>query len=489
MMFLFAALDLGSRVWPRFVLLALLLQSTIFVSAKEFRAGAAASNITPRLGVPLSGALYERKAQRIHDELYARCLVLDDGATRLAIVVVDSTLISRESYDAAKRIVHEHTGLSMDHMLMSATHTHSAPAAVSQTQIEPDEEYVKFLTVKMADCVDGAVKNLVPAKVGWGIGKVPEYVFSRRWKMRSGAIPPNPFGGVDQVVMHPQPLSTDLLGPAGPTDPEVAFLSLQSKEGKPIALLANYSLHYVGGVPEGEVSADYFGVFSNRIRQLLGAENLDSPFVGILSNGTSGDIFWVNPRREQLISPPYTQMQRVANLVAAEVYRVYLTIEHHDWVPIEMLETEIQLGVRFPSPGETAHAERIMADATYPVVASPLDRNKALEQFYARETVLLSKYPKTVRRPLQALRIGDLAILGIPNEVFAETGLELKQKSPFKPTFTISLAGGYSYLPPAQQHKLGGFETWRARHSFLEIDAAEKIVDRLLELLAKLRAR
>jgi hypothetical protein len=93
-----------------------------------------------------------------------------------------------------------------------------------------------------------------------------------------------------------------------------------------------------------------------------------------------------------------------------------------------------------------------------------------------------------VKIKLQALRIGELAILAIPCETFAEIGLELKKRSPFRPTFTISLANGYNgYLPTPEQHRLGGYETWRARSSYLEVDASTKIVSALLEMLTKLK--
>ena len=85
------------------------------------------------------------------------------------------------------------------------------------------------------------------------------------------------------------------------------------------------------------------------------------------------------------------------------------------------------------------------------------------------------------------MRIGDLAITAIPCEVFAETGLEIKAKSPFKSTFTISLANGYNgYLPTPAQHQLGGYETWRARSSYLETDASVKITQSLFEMLGLL---
>src|SRR5690606_679506 len=123
------------------------------------------------------------------------------------------------------------------------------------------------------------------------------------------------------------------------TDPEVSFISVQATDGRPIALLANYSLHYVGGVPSGHISADYFAVFADRIQQLLNADRQDPPFVGIMSNGTSGDVNNINFRGPAEKHPPYAKMKIVAEDVAQEVMRVYKTIEHHAWVPLKAAQT------------------------------------------------------------------------------------------------------------------------------------------------------
>ena len=112
-----------------------------------------------------------------------------------------------------------------------------------------------------------------------------------------------------------------------------------------------------------------------------------------------------------------------------------------------------------------------------------------MEEIYARETMLIKDFPKQVPLILQAFRIGDLAITAAPVEIFVEIGLEIKEKSPFKTTFTTSLANGYNgYLPTPEHHKLGGYETWRARSSYLEVDASTKVSKTLFELLNKLKS-
>ncbi|HQS07145.1 MAG TPA: hypothetical protein PLT16_16090, partial [Daejeonella sp.] len=124
-------------------------------------------------------------------------------------------------------------------------------------QSDPDKDYLRFLVERIADAVVRANNNLAPARIGWDVGDEPTLVFNRRWRMNPVEIK-NPFGGIDQ-------LSTNQVKDI--TDPGLPVISIQTPYGHPIALLANYSLHYVGGTGPGEVSADYFGMFAERMKQ------------------------------------------------------------------------------------------------------------------------------------------------------------------------------------------------------------------------------
>ncbi|MDQ3625011.1 MAG: hypothetical protein M3463_21445, partial [Verrucomicrobiota bacterium] len=143
---------------------------------RTFRAGAATSNITPPFGCSMNGGFQDRKALHIHDELHARCLALDDGTTKLALVIVDSCVIQRSIFDDAKRQIHDATGLPIENVLMSATHTHSAGTLTAVGQSEPDPAYQKFVAQRIADGVRRALNNLAPARIGWGHGEVPQHV-------------------------------------------------------------------------------------------------------------------------------------------------------------------------------------------------------------------------------------------------------------------------------------------------------------------------
>lgn len=449
-----------------------------------FRAGAATSNITPPLGELIVGGWQPIPATNIHDELHARCLVLDDGNVKLAFVLCDNVGIPVEVFDQAKQQVHEAIGLPPSHLLMASTHTHSATTARGPCKVIRETEltdYQKFLAQRISDGVRRAMEQLEPARIAWGKVDEPSEVFNRRWHVLDTALLTNPFGGIDQVRMNPPRGSAALDRPAGPTDPEISFISVQSRAGRPIALLANYSLHYVGGVRSGEVSADYFGYFARFIERKLGASDQTPPFVGILSNGTSGDVNNINfaqPSKRKY--QRYEKMQEVAEKVASRVAEVHEQLDFHDWVPLSAAETRLPLKVRQPTPEMLKHFEAVASKESR---SSPHRR----ETIYAQRIAILKDAPREIHIPLQAVRIGDLGIAAIPFETFTETGLELKDRSPFGQTFTIELANGsYGYLPTPEQHRLGGYETWLGTN-FVEKGATTKIVAEMHEMFEALQ--
>lgn len=451
-----------------------------------FRAGASTANVTPFLGDVIVGGFGVPVANHVHDELHARTLVLDDGKVKLVFVIVDNVGINREVFDEAKKLIQKETKIPKEHVLMSAVHTHSATSAGGAGEKrrgwnvgKPLDDYQRFLVRRMADGVRIALNNMEPARIGWGVGNVPQHLFNRRWKMKAPVV--NPFGDQDQVMMNPGVGNPNMKEPAGSTDPGVSFISVQSLEGRPIAVLANYSLHYVGGLPGDHLSADYFAMFADRVQSLLKADRQDPPFVGILSNGTSGDVNNVDYRASGVKYPPYAKMRLVAHDVADEVLKVYKTIQHQNWVPLAAAQSELNLKVRKPDSKMLDYAQKVLAK---PDSETPVHR---LEKIYAGRTIQMQEWPDNIDVILQTFRIGELGIAAIPFEVFTETGLEIKAKSPFKTSFTIELANGtYGYLPTPEQHKLGGYETWLGTNR-VESEASRKIVTELLSLFNKVR--
>jgi neutral ceramidase len=444
---------------------------------KVFKAGAYAINISPlKYPVIINGGMTERTADKLNDPIHARCLVMDDGTTRVAMVIVDSCMMPRDLLDDAKQTASRATGIPPSQMLISATHTHSAPSVHGALGSDKDEEYARFLAPQIAKGIVEANNRREPARIGWAFGKDEKNVACRHWVMKPGAAATNPFGGTkdDTAQMNPAPTKMgEAIKPTGTPDPAVPVISVQRLNGEPLALYSAYSLHYVGKTQP--VSADYFGVYCDEIAKRLNVSSGRS-FMAALANATSGDTWLMDyskPRRTD-----YT-LESVANDVAAAAMEAYSRIQYYDWVPLAMAESLLECGVRMPSVEEVAEAKEF---------AKKFEgrKPKDVPEVYAREVLLLSQMPPTRELKIQAIRIGGLGIGTIPNETYGSTGLYIKEKSPLKETFVVELANGCEgYIPPPELHPLGGYTCWRARTACLEPQSERKIRERVLEMLEK----
>ncbi len=445
----------------------------------EFKAGAAVVDVTPQqFPVLVNGGMRSRSADKVKTPVNARVIVLDDGRERLGIAVVDSCMMPRPFLDDVKHLAAQRTKIRADRMLISATHTHSAPACMGCLGTDADPNYVPLLRERLAQAFAAAEANLEPARVGWAVGNAKEFTALRRWIRRPDRIATDPFGNPTvRANMHAGRKWDDVTGESGPEDPDLCLISFQAKDGRPIAVLANFSMHYFG---DQALSADYFGLFSKALKSHI-SPNRDEghpPFVGIMSHGCSGDIWRRDytkpvPSREE----DYTIESYVKGLskIALDLYS---TITYREDVDLAMSEARLNLNYRVPDKQRLEWAQRI--------VEAMGDRPpKSTEEVYAREQVILHERQST-EIVVQALRIGDIGIATTPNETYALTGLKLKRQSPLPRTMVIELAnGGDGYIPPPEQHFLGGYNTWPARSAGLEIQAEPKITETALELLEK----
>ncbi len=445
-----------------------------------FRAGAATSNITPALGSAIIGGFLPYPATNVHDQLHARCLVLDDGNTKLALVVVDLLGIHYGVSQEARKLIEQEAGIPPANVLISAVHTHSAASALGEKHFEfPQkiDKYQAFVARRIADGVKCAVDRLRPAQLGFTTAQAPEHVFNRRWFLKPGSIPPGPFGSIDQVKMNPPVGSPNLVKPAGPTDPTVSILAVREPDGRPIAVYSAYSLHYVGGVVHGDISADYYGMYCERLERLLQGDQQDPPMVALMANGTSGDVNNINFLHPRPPKKSYEQMRFVADDLAAKVHAALAKVKYRDRPTLAARYREPMIATRRPSAEQMAWAKQMLAKPRKPDVP----------YVYAQRFQALAQGAVSVPVPLQVLRIGDVCIGSMPNEIFCEIGLEFRKRSAVQPAFLVSLAQGYfDYLPTPKQHELGGYETWLATNR-LEPNASEKMLGALLEMTAEVR--
>ncbi|NNE93115.1 MAG: c-type cytochrome [Verrucomicrobiales bacterium] len=231
-------------------------------------------------------------------------------------------------------------------------------------------------------------------------------------------------------------------------------------------------MHYYGG----DGPADYFGLFADRLAQKL--ESGDHKPVCAMSQGTSGDLHWMDygqPNKGRNVSVYTDGLVTIAAQALKE-------IEYQNDPPLGMAEQTITLSRRLPDAERLRWADQLLGEMGK-------RRPKNRPEVYAEQARFIDENP-TETLVLQALRIGDLAITALPNEVYSITGLKLKARSPFPDTFNIELANGAAgYIPPPHQHDLGGYTTWPARTAGLEVEAEPKIVDSLLGLLENLSGK
>jgi hypothetical protein len=475
----------------RLLLLALIVTASVTAADAPkalLMAGAATSNITPELGGEVVGGFAPYPCSNIHDELHARCLVLDDGKTKLALVVCDLLGLHRSVTEKARQLIEKESGIPAANVLISGTHTHSAVNALGGpvrgyfSDLELTD-YQKFVARRIADGVRRAVNLLRPAEIAFGAVDVPEHVHIRRWFLKEGSMPPNPFGKIDKVKMNPGAGNPALVEPAGEPDPTISIIALREPGGRLISVYTAYSLHYVGGVTGADISADYYGVYCEALKKLQASGGNYPPFVAMMANGTSGDANNINFRNPQPGKKPYEQMRYVAEDVAAKVSVALQKLTWQSEAPLAAKYRELDVKWRAIPDDLIAWAKETEANAPR------IQGGKAdLPLAYAGRVQRLAKASPETKFPAQILRIGDICIGSSPCETFAETGVEFRKRSPFAKSFMVELAHGYyGYMPTPRHFELGGYETWPGTNN-TESQASVKLMNTLLEMAAEVKS-
>ena len=446
----------------------------------EFRAGAVALDVSPKqFPVLVNGGMTSRSATGVTDPIYAKAIVLSDGKTEIAIVVVDSCMMPRPVLDKAKALAFKRTGIPADHILISATHTHTAPSTLACLGTDADPRYTPYLTGKIAEAIAEAQKKLQPAQAGWNQANAKEFTALRRWIRRPDRIANDPFGNPTvRANMHAGRNWDDATGESGPEDPDFSLVSFQSLKGRPIAVLGNFSMHYFSGGIKG-LNADYFGLFNDLMITELGHKQPGKPaFVSVLGHGCSGDIWRRDYTKKEFIAP---KIEDYASDLVKKAVTAYGKIKYERGATLSMAEAKLPLKFRAPDAQRLEWAKSIVEKLEGLPQTQP--------EIYAREQIFLHERPEA-ELILQAIRIGDIGITGIPNEVYALTGLKQKAYSPLKTTITFDLANGSEgYIPPPEQHVLGGYNTWACRTAGLETSAEPRIVETCIQLLEKVAGK
>lgn len=405
-------------------------------------AGSVVVDITPPLGVYLAGHFNARPANGIHDPLTAQTLVLARGEERLALVGCDLVGIPGELTSLVRERLQATLGLPPERLMLFATHTHAGPIMNAGGSEPRDEAYFHDLAARLAGAVIAAAGSLRPATLRVGWGHEDRISYNRRYLMKDGSIRTNPGVG------NPEISRVD-----GPKDPTVGALFVHDETGLQ-ALLVNFACHLdVLGNGNFLFSADYPYYLRQTLQAAYG-KSLVIPF----ANGPCGNINHIDvfaTRRQG----GFDHARMMGMMLAGEVLKL-----ERDAVPLEPTALTSQsrlldLQRRPYSAEELAEFERLLADDRIPDRAYPKVRARTHlarhEQGQASEPI-----------EVQTMRLGDLALFGIPAEYFVEYGLQLRERSSAPHTFVVELANDCAgYVPTPEAFDGGAYEGTSARYA------------------------
>lgn len=420
------------------------------VSDHSLLAGTAEVDITPLLQTTLAGHFVPRTSDEIDSPLKSKAVVIDNSQTILAIVVLDLISIPIGEVRQIRANASQRTGIPEENIFISCTHTHTGPATRSSHSVKRDEQYCEWLIPKVADSIVLAWKRRKPARLAWGQGEQHDLIFCRRYRMLNGTVVMNPGRGNPEVVE-----------PVSQVDPLVGVLYIEDEQRVPLAVVARYSLHYVGTDNNFAISSDYFGHFAKIMQKQLGEQ-----CTVLLQNGNSGQINNVDVFDPQQPTGD-RQSKLVAQALAGEVFKVISRLRPTGEVTLGACIESIRLSRKPITAHDLQVAHKILnTPEGQPTVANfdwlvgaPIPQR--LHRYYASGVQAVADMPETFISEVQCLRIADAAWVGLPGEIFVETGEKIRESSPATETFVVGLANdSLGYFATDQAFQEGGYETW-----------------------------
>ncbi len=455
------------------ILLIMSCISIFRVTAQDVQIGAAAVKITPPLGTPMAGYYYERGVEKIHDDIYAKALVIGAGGTKVAIVSCDLIGISATLVNEARRLIEKATGIDAKHVMIGATHSHTGPVIPGFREKfgkkSPGSDmlnrYISALPGLIAASVQQANAALKPATLSFGRGREDSMGFNRRYFMTDGT-----------VAWNPGKLNPKIVKPAGPTDPSVSVLYAEGNDGKAISTYVNLAMHLddVGGL---EVSADLPFTLST----ILGA--VKGPgMVTAFSQGCSGNVNHINVK-SPIVQNGHGEAARLGTLLAGEVLKTYTRLHPVTISKIKVASEMIQLPLAAISKDDLPWAREIASKYGIKDAAPFYDFVKAFKILEVND-----RNGKPIEAEIQAFTLGDqCAVVSLPGEIFTEIGLYIKSRSPYPYTIITELTNAtLGYMPDRKAYMEGAYEVLVSR---VAPGAAETLAENVLRILNELKKK
>lgn len=398
------------------------------------KAGICETNITPPVGVWLAG--YAGRSSGcigVHDELYARVLVLDDGLSLACIVSMDLIALDFDLVERVRDGINRKVGIPYERILLNCSHTHSGPATRTfRAMGERDELYCNVMARKVVGAVQQAADMLEPVSLRWG--RAPVQIGINRRERRG-----------EQTVIGQNP--------SGPIQPNVDVLRVDREDRTPLAVVLAYATHpVVMGGQNLWVSADYPGTACDFLKRV----GLGTP---LFLQGCAGNI---NPIHT---SATFAHVRKLGEILGAAVIVASHLSEPVSGIPISGILRTVHLPYLFPSHEE---AERHLRQAEEDLKCAEEEGAPLGVLMWRRDMVRWAQdllltvekgEPKNMPFEIQLLQIGDVHLLAFPAEMFVQYALDIERQSPYKPTITMGYSNGcWGYIPTAADYAIGGYE-------------------------------
>lgn len=441
------------------------------VRGADLRVGVAQVEITPPLGIPMAGYYHERGADGVIDPLHCKAVVIESEGVRAAFVALDLIEVTRSITDQARAEIEKTAGIRGDHVMISATHTHTAPVLAERGSRSENQggsrslsvDYTESLPAQIAQAVRLAVDKLEPAQLRAARGSCEDLTFNRRYYMRDGS-----------VGWNPGKLNPDIVMPAGPSDAEVGILVVEkpSAQGpaQTIATCVNFAMHTdtCGG---SKISADWPGAVSRVLAGYHGAEHLTLVTLGTCGNLNHLDFGWGWPQGTPI------EQHRIATILGASVFQAYKQLQPVAAGPLRSRSEIAELPLPEVTPEQVEQARQILANTH-----DDQGDNFMKQVRSYRLLDIAQRQGKPYRVEVQAIALGpDVAWVSLPGEIFVEIGLAIKKRSPFPYTQVVQLANeNIGYVPDRRSYAEGNYEPESARCA---AGSGEQLVETAVKLL------
>ncbi len=440
-------------------------------------------NINPPLGIGLSGYFVPRFAQGFLDDICASALVLGCDDERIALISVDACMLDTPLVIRYQAAIEKATGIPANKIFLTNTHTHTGPHLTPTDMFEAPEapilKYADFVEERLVDAVKLALNDMVPTKMGYGTGTAPARVaYIRRYRMKDGS-----------TMTCPPIDDPDIVEPIGELDQRVHVLRFD-REGRKPFILVNYGLH-ADTVNGDLLSADWPYWMEKTLD--LALEGANCMFVC----GAQGDVGSTNVHPDsadmndteisfdnEMKSPGMARF--VGRALAGTVLQVYDKVYYTDVDSIHMITKTVPVKLNVPEPHEVPLAKKYKElhesgrDHDIPYTAMELTTVVA-------EALRICKYensPAYLDLNLLGLKLGPVALVGIPGEPFTEIGVKIKEAEGFSLILPCALTNGYEgYFPVKSAYDEGGYE---ARSSRYKSGVAETIIEGGKQIVAEL---